>query len=143
MVYPKVAVFCSGSDLSLPPLIGAGDGLVCESVGMADMLSTHFDRKHSRDPVSLPSTCHPSPSLTTFACRSQEVKQLLLGLDSYGGTDPLGVFPFFLRGQLSFLPLILWYFDGSFVWLGFLFAGEWQMSPQFQRVPHPIIDQFP
>ena len=30
-------------DSSLPPLIGAGDGLVCESVGKADMLSAHFD----------------------------------------------------------------------------------------------------
>ena len=35
----------------------------------------------------------------------------------------------------------------SFVWVAFLFAGEWLMSPQFQRVhlpsQHPIIDQFP
>ena len=34
----KSAVFGSGSDSSLPPLIGAGGGLVCESVGKADML---------------------------------------------------------------------------------------------------------
>ena len=33
----KSAVFCSSSDSSLPPLIGAGGGLVCESVGKADM----------------------------------------------------------------------------------------------------------
>ena len=57
----KSAVFGSGSDLSLPPLIGAGGGLVCESVGKADMLSAHFDGKPSRDPVDLPSTCHQSP----------------------------------------------------------------------------------
>ena len=78
-------------DSSLPPLIGAGRGLV----GKADMLSAHFDGKQSRDPVNLPSTCHPSPNLTTFAFRSREVKRLLLDLDSYGGTDPLGMFPFF------------------------------------------------
>ena len=59
------------------------------------MLSAHFDGKQSRDPVDLPSTCHPSPSLTTFAFRSREVKRLLLGLDSYGGIDPLGMFPLF------------------------------------------------
>ena len=38
------------------------------------------------DPVDLLSTCHPSPSLTTFAFRSWEVKRLLLDLNSYGGT---------------------------------------------------------
>ena len=91
----KSTVFGSSSDLSLPPLIGAG--LVCESDGKADMLSAHFDGKQSRDPVNLPSTWHQSPSLTTFAFRSWEVKQLLLDLDSYGGTDPLGMFPLFLE----------------------------------------------
>ena len=43
-----------------------GGGLVCESVGKADMLSAHFDGKQSMDPVDLPSTCHPSPSLITL-----------------------------------------------------------------------------
>ena len=85
----KSAVFGTSSDSSLTPLIGAGGGLVCESVGKADMLSAHFDGKQSRDPVDLPSTSHPSPSLTTFAFRSREVKRLLLDLDSYGGTEPL------------------------------------------------------
>ena len=89
----KLAVFGSSSDSSLPP----PGGLVCESVGKADLLSAHFDGKQSRDPVDLPSTCHPSPSLTTFAFWSREVKQLLLYLDSYGGTDPLGMFPLFLK----------------------------------------------
>ena len=42
-------------------------------------------------------TYHPSPSLTTFAFRSSEVKRLSLALDSYGGTDPLGMFPLFLN----------------------------------------------
>ena len=91
----KSAMFGSSSDSSLPPLIGAGGGLVCESVGKADMLSAHFDGKQSRDAVDLPSTCHPSPSLTTFAFRSREVKPLMLDLDSYSGTDPLGMFPLF------------------------------------------------
>ena len=39
----KSAVFSSGSDSSLPPLTGAGGGLVCESVEKADLLSAHFD----------------------------------------------------------------------------------------------------
>ena len=59
------------------------------------MLPVHFDGKQSRDQADLPSTYHPSPSLTPFAFRSQKVKRLLLDLDSYGGTDTLGQFPLF------------------------------------------------
>ena len=58
-----------GSSSSLPPLISEGGGLVCESVGKADLLSDHFDSKQSRAAVDLPLICHPSPSLTTFALR--------------------------------------------------------------------------
>ena len=61
---------------------------MCESVGKAD----------------LPLTCHLSPSLTTFAFKSREVRDLLLDLDPYGGTDPLGMFPLFLRELLMLWP---------------------------------------
>ena len=91
----KSAVF--GSSSSLPPLVSEGGGLVCELVGKADLLSDHFDSKQSREAVDLPLTCHPSPSLTTFALRSREVRRLLLDLNPYGGTDPLGMFPLFLN----------------------------------------------
>ena len=47
--------------------------------------------------LDLPLTCHPSPGLTTFAFRSSEVRHLLLDLDPYGDTDPLGMFPLFLK----------------------------------------------
>ena len=67
------------------------------SVGEADLLSDHFGSKQSRDAVDLLLTCHPSPSLTTFACRSREVRHLLLDLDPYGGTDPLCMLPLFLK----------------------------------------------
>ena len=78
----KSAVFSSSS--SLPPLVSEGGGLVCESVGKTDLLSDHFDSKQSREAVDLPLTCYPSPSLTTFAVRSSEVRRLLLDLDPYG-----------------------------------------------------------
>ena len=91
----KSAVF--GSSSSLPPIVREGGGLVCESVGKVDLLSDHFDSKQSREAVELLLTCHPSPSLTTFAFRSSEVRRLLLDLDPYGGTDPLGMFPLFLK----------------------------------------------
>ena len=57
-----------------------GGGLVCESVGKANLLSDHFDSKQSGEFVDLPVTCHPSPSLITFAFRSSKVKRLLLDL---------------------------------------------------------------
>ena len=42
----KFAVF--GLSLSLPLLVGGSGGLVCKSVGKADLLSDHFDCKQSR-----------------------------------------------------------------------------------------------
>ena len=46
----KGAVF--GTSSSLPPLVNEGSGLVCESVGKADLPSNHFDSKQSREAVS-------------------------------------------------------------------------------------------
>ena len=52
---------------------------MCESVGKAKLLSAHFDSKQSKGSVNLPSTCHPSPSLTTLASR------LMGGVPPWGG----------------------------------------------------------
>ena len=70
---------------------------MCESVGKADLLSDHFDGKQSRESADLPPIYHQSPSLATFANRSSEVMCLLLDLNPHGGTDPLGMFPIFLK----------------------------------------------
>ena len=80
----------------MPPLVSEGGGLVCELAGKADLLLDHFDSKQSREAVDQPLACHPSPSLTTFAFRSSEVRHLVSDLNPYGGTDPLGMFPLFL-----------------------------------------------
>ena len=93
-----------GSSSSLPPLVSEGGGLVREPVGKAYLLLDHCDSKQSREAVDLPLTCHLSPSLTTFAFRSSEVRRLLLDLDPYGGTDPLGMFPLFLKSLLMLWP---------------------------------------
>ena len=76
---------------------------MCESVVKADLPSDHFDGKQSRESVDLPLTCHPSPSLTSFAFRSSDLRHLLLDLDPYGGSDPLGMFPLFLKRTADFL----------------------------------------
>ena len=65
----------------MPPLVSESCGLVCESVDKADLLSDHFDSKQSREADDLQLTCHPSPSFTTFAFRSSEVRRLSLDLD--------------------------------------------------------------
>ena len=143
----KSAVFGSGS--SLPPLVGPGGGLVCESVGKADLLSDHFDSKQCRESVDLLVTCHPSPSLITFAFRSSEdslVKRLLLDLDPYGGTDPLGMFPLFLKRTADVLAPRLSVVFRRLLRLG-SFLGSFPISPQFQKIHLPpvlpITDQFP
>ena len=66
-----------GSNSSLPPLVGGGGVLEFESVGEADLMSDHFDKKQSWEAVDLPLTCLLSPSLNTFAFRSSEVGCLL------------------------------------------------------------------
>ena len=98
--------------------------------------------------VDLPLTCHPSPSLTTFRFKSSEVRRLLLDLGPYGGTDPLGMFPLFLKKTADVMAprrsVVFW----RFVRLGsFRLAGDRPMSPQFRRVHRPLLltitDQFP
>ena len=91
----------------MPPLISEGGGLVCESVGKVDLLSGHFDNKQSREAVDLLLTCHPSPRLTTFTFRSSEVRRLLLDLNPYGGTDPMGMFPLFLKRTVDVMAPVL------------------------------------
>ena len=80
----------------MPQLVSDGGGLECES-GKADLLSDHFDSNQSRESVDLQLTWHPSPSLTTFAFSASEVRHLLLDLNPYGGTNPLGMFPLFRK----------------------------------------------
>ena len=72
-----------GMSSSLPPRTGGDGGLVCESVGKADLLSDHFDAKQPRVSVDLALTCYPSPRFTTFAFWSKEVTRLWLDLDPY------------------------------------------------------------
>ena len=111
----------------MPPLVREGGGLMCKSVGKADLLSDHFDSKQTREAVDLPLTCHPSPSLTTFAFRSSEVRRLLLDLDPHGGTNPLGMFPFFLKRTADVMAPCL---SVVFLWLVRLgsFLACWRPS---------------
>ena len=68
-----------GSSSSLSSLVSEDGGLVCESVGKADLLSDHFDSKRSREAFDLPLTCHPSPSFATFAFERGQASLVRLG----------------------------------------------------------------
>ena len=37
----------------MPPHVGGGGGLACESVGKSDQLSDHFDNKQCKESVDL------------------------------------------------------------------------------------------
>ena len=95
-----------GSSSSLCPLVGGGGGLVCESVGIADLLSDDFDSKQSRKSVHLTLIYHPFPTLITLAFMSSEVRHLLLDLEPYGGTDSLCMFPLFLKRTAGAVALV-------------------------------------
>ena len=53
-------MFGAGSDI--PPLCSPGGALVSDPARKAELLSTWFDSKQSRDIVELPQTCHPRPA---------------------------------------------------------------------------------
>ena len=96
MSSPLISLRCSARVRHGLALVSEGGGLVCESVGKADLMN-HFDSMQSREAVDLSLACNPSPSLITFAFRSREVRRLLLDLDPYGCTNPLGMFNLFLK----------------------------------------------
>ena len=92
----KSAVY--GTSSSLPPLVSEGGRLVSESLVRLICCQIILTASSPcREAVDLPPTCHQSPCLTTFAFRSRGVRHLLLDLDPYFGTDPLGMFPLCLK----------------------------------------------
>ena len=76
---------------------------VSDPAGKAELLSTWFDSKQSRDIVELPQTCHPRPAFCGIAFRAREVERYLLDLDPNGGVDPSGCFPMFFQKTASVL----------------------------------------
>ena len=102
--------------------------------------------KQSMEANDLPLTCHPSPSLTTFAFRSSEVRRFLFPL--FFDSDLLGMFNLFLERTADVMaPSLSVYFCGLFVWVVSRLAGDRPMSPQFQKVYRPPLfphtDRFP
>ncbi len=88
---------------SLPALLSDTGQLITSPKGKADLLMKHFDSKLCRAPAPTSELPPAMPVLTKLAFRSKEVMRLLLALDSHGGTDPLGMFPMFLKETAAVL----------------------------------------
>ena len=97
----KSALF--GVDSSMPPLLKADGSVAHCPKEKANLVAGIFERKQSNEHVDLPPTCFPEVNLSSLAFRSSEVKQLLLDLDNYGGMDPNGIFPLFLKKNAQVL----------------------------------------
>ena len=95
-----------GEESDIPPLCSPDGALVSDPAGKAELLSTMFDSKQSRDIVGLLQTCHPRPEFCGIAFRAfraREVERYLLDLDPNGGVDPSGCFPMFIQKTASVL----------------------------------------
>lgn len=86
-----------GVDSSMPPLREPDGSMSFEPLKKANLLSDTFLNKQRAQELSLPLTCFPSPKLVSVAFKSTELKNYLLELDTYGGTDPDGFFPLFFK----------------------------------------------
>ena len=141
----KFVVF--GSSSSLPPLL----------VRVVDWCASWLVRliccwiimtASSPGRLLISHSLHPSPSLTTFAFSSSEVRRLLLDLDPYGGTDPLGLFPLFLKRTADVMAPCL---SVVFWWLVRLnsLSACWRQAnvTKFRKVHRPpllpITNRFP
>ena len=92
-----------GAEPDIPPFFSPGGALLSDPAGKAELLSTWFDSKQSRNIVELPQTCHPRPAFCGIAFRAREVERNLLDLDPNGGVDPSGCFLIFFRKTASVL----------------------------------------
>ena len=96
----KSAVF--GLSSSLPPLVGGGGRLVCESVGKADLLSDHFDGKQLRESLAI--RIRVLPLLPSGRLRSGV---FFWTWTLVGALTHWVCFLFFLRELLMFWPHVL------------------------------------
>ena len=92
-------------------------------------------------------TCNPSAGLITFYFRSSG-QASFLDLDPYRGTDPLDMFPLFIKRTANVLAPRLSVLFQRFVRLcSFRLDGDRSMSPKYRKIRRtlevPITDRFP
>ena len=92
-----------GSNSSMPPLMTSTGAVTNSPRDRVSLLSDVFKSKQCDDALELPPTCFPEVSLSRFAFKSKDVLRLLAELDSYGGLDPNGLLPVFLKRNRTIL----------------------------------------
>ena len=80
----------------IPALRGPGSGLVVTPAEKASLLGPQFDSKQCREQFVTSLSCFPHSRRNFLSFRTPVLLRLLLDVYTYGGVDPLGVFPLFL-----------------------------------------------
>ena len=91
---------------SIPALRGFGVGLVVASAEKSSLLISQFDSKQCREQFVTPLSCLPHSRCNYLAFRTPVL--LHLGLDTYGGVDPLGMCPVVLLMVADIIARVLW-----------------------------------
>ena len=81
----------------MPSLVDRGGKPVWSAEEKAFLFLAHFNAKHCRDSFQQPQACDLSPILCSVAFWSSLICNLLLDLDSNGGTIPMVCFHFFYK----------------------------------------------
>ena len=81
----------------IPPLREPGCGLVVAPTEKASLIGSQFDSKQCREQFVTLLPCCPQHRCNSLAFRTSVLLRLLRDLDTYGGVDPLGVFPLLLK----------------------------------------------
>ena len=87
-------------------------------VEKASLLGYQFDSKQCRKQFVTPLSCFPQSRCNTLAFQTPVLLRLLVDLDTYGGVDPVGVFPLFLKMVMDIIALKL-----SIIFRGLIHRG--------------------
>ena len=86
-----------GVKLSIPALEGNGGGLVLAPDEKASLLGSQFDSKQWHEQFVTPLSCFPLSRCNSLTFWTPVLLCLLFDHDTYGGVDPVGMFPLFLK----------------------------------------------
>ena len=86
-----------GVNPSIHALMGPGGGLVTAPAAKTSLLDSQFDSKQCREQLVTHLSSFPQSRCNSLACQTSVLLRLFLDHDTYGGVDPLGVLPLFLK----------------------------------------------
>ena len=84
--------------------MGPSGGLVRVPAEKASLLGSQFDCKQCCEQFVIPLSCFPQSRCDSLGFRTP-VLRLLLHHDTYGGDDPVCVFPLFLKMEADIIAL--------------------------------------